>query len=1158
MGVNAAGLSSKLHSFDNILKEMCPSVFFIEETKMRMDGKIKTENTSKYQIFERVRKSGRSGGGLALGVHHDLSPVWVGEGESEVETLSVEISVKSFKIRCVAAYGPQETGPSVEIKNKFWSQLDAEVAAAENADTGFILQMDENVWAGPHLIPGDPNTQNSNGKLFEQFLQRNPHLTLVNSLQLCEGLITRMRVTKTKVEKAVLDIFVVCDKIRPFLTKMVIDESREYVLTNFNPIRIGGKAIESDHNTEFLKLGLQYDQKKTERIEVFNLKNVECQEVFLSKTSQTERFTECFNSNQPLEDQAVKWKKTLDSFCHQSFKKVRVNFNKPKVTKISELLDERKSLKQMLKNCDNEDNCSSFQQKIEDIDQVIAQECSEENYLKIKENFELLSNKQDSMNTPGMWAIMRKVFPKNSNPPPVAKRDGSGCIITSPEALKKLYQDTYVNRLRHRPIKEDFSELKKLKETLFSLRLVLCKQTKSKPWTESDLNKVLKNLKKNKSRDPHGLLNDLFKPGVIGSNLYQSLLVLLNEIKDKCHIPEFMQWANITSLYKGKGGKLDLESERGIFIVTVLRSILMRLIYNDKYEVIDSNMSDSNIGARKAKNIRNHIFVVNGIIHEALSSKKSTPVDIQIGDYRQCFDGMWLAETLNDMYRAGVQDDHLALLYQANKKVNVSVKTPIGMTDRFSLEEIILQGDVFGPIECSVTVDSFGKECLNENKHLYYYKDSVPVPLLTMVDDVIAVTECGYKSSMMNAFLNTKTNIKKLQYGVKKCFKMHVGRTCNKEVCPDLYVDGWEIAKVKEVETGVIKVKEVNTGEHEMAAVESEKYLGDILSNDGKNLKNVTARKNKGTGIVTQILGKLSDICFGKHYFKVAIILRNSHLISSLLTNAEAWYNVTQSDIDLLESVDENLLRRILECPMSTPKEMLYLELGVIPIRYIMKMRRLNFLQYILQEDNKSLIHSFLQAQLEKPTKGDWAQSCIATLKELEIDLDMKEIKDMKITRFRNLVRRNTTKVALNNLNQIKLKHSKVLHIEHNKMEMQKYFVASNLCGKDKKFIFALRCRMVEVKHNFKEKYLNMSCPCCEEDEDTQEHLLTCPELETDGEVVMSLPDYGDLFGRDLVKQIDVARLIMERYQKRKKKIATQMGGPSDPTNMWLFVVMYY
>ena len=35
---------------------------------------------------------------------------------------------------------------------------------------------------------------------------------------------------------------------------MVIDEQRQHVLTNFNPIRNGGRAIESDHNTEILEL----------------------------------------------------------------------------------------------------------------------------------------------------------------------------------------------------------------------------------------------------------------------------------------------------------------------------------------------------------------------------------------------------------------------------------------------------------------------------------------------------------------------------------------------------------------------------------------------------------------------------------------------------------------------------------------------------------------------------------------------------------------------------------------------------------------------------------------------------------------------------------------------------------------------------------------
>ena len=45
-----------------------------------------------------------------------------------------------------------------------------------------------------------------------------------------------------------------------------------------------------------------------------------------------------------------------------------------------------------------------------------------------------------------------------------------------------------------------------------------------------------------------------------------------------------------------------------------------------------------------------------------------------------------------------------------------------------------------------------------------------------MVEDALAVTECGFKAEMMNAFLNTKTKLKKLQYGVKKCFKMYIGK----------------------------------------------------------------------------------------------------------------------------------------------------------------------------------------------------------------------------------------------------------------------------------------------------------------------------------------------------------------------------------------------
>ena len=63
------------------------------------------------------------------------------------------------------------------------------------------------------------------------------------------------------------------------------------------------------------------------------------------------------------------------------------------------------------------------------------------------------------------------------------------------------------------------------------------------------------------------------------------------------------------------------------------------------------------------------------------------------------------------------------------------------------------------------------------------------------------------------------------------------------------------------------------------------KYLGDVISKDGRNLKNIKARINKGNSIVTKILNILEGVPFGKLYLQVAILLRNSLLVSSMLCN---------------------------------------------------------------------------------------------------------------------------------------------------------------------------------------------------------------------------------------------------------------------------------
>ena len=101
-----------------------------------------------------------------------------------------------------------------------------------------------------------------------------------------------------------------------------------------------------------------------------------------------------------------------------------------------------------------------------------------------------------------------------------------------------------------------------------------------------DLENILNNLKEGKARDPNGWTNELFTNEVAGKYLKISMLMLLNKMKTENVIPQFIMKADVTTIYKGKGGKCDLENDRGIFLVTIFRSILMRLIYRDKYSII--------------------------------------------------------------------------------------------------------------------------------------------------------------------------------------------------------------------------------------------------------------------------------------------------------------------------------------------------------------------------------------------------------------------------------------------------------------------------------------------------------------------------------------------------------------------------------------------
>ena len=257
---------------------------------------------------------------------------------------------------------------------------------------------------------------------------------------------------------------------------------------------------------------------------------------------------------------------------------------------------------------------------LEDVDKKLSELCAKDNVRMINEACEGLSCESGGINAGKLWQLKKKLRGIVSEPPS-AMLDQYGNLVTNYQKLEELTLKTYIDRLKALEIREDLKVHKMQREQLCKERLKKAQEVKTPSWTMSELNTVLKQLKSKKSRDPLGFANELFKPQNAGEDLKVATLKLMNQIKTTQKIPEILKQCNITSFYKNKGSRKDFSIYRAIFCVTILRSILDKLIYNDEYSGIDNNLSDSNVGARKGRNIRDNMFVINAVMNNVAKRK---------------------------------------------------------------------------------------------------------------------------------------------------------------------------------------------------------------------------------------------------------------------------------------------------------------------------------------------------------------------------------------------------------------------------------------------------------------------------------------------------------------------------------------------------------
>jgi hypothetical protein len=353
-------------------------------------------------------------------------------------------------------------------------------------------------------------------------------------------------------------------------------------------------------------------------------------------------------------------------------------------------------------------------------------------------------------------------------------------------------------------------------------------------------------------------------------------------------------------------------------------------------------------------------------------------------------------------------------------------------------------------------MDEIAKELEKENNRIII-EENKRIGCLLWMDDVVLLA-------------NTETELQEMLNTTKKVAdKYHI-------------VFGKEKSKIMTVNTKKSNEPK-KIGETELEHTEKYKYLGEMI-NSKQNIKNqLDDARRKAEGALQTILIIAGDATLKNIEMEVIWRLVETCIIPIITYGGETW-EMTKSDTKNANRILDNILKRLLIVPTTTPREVLYEELKILDIEHTIIKNRANMLQR-LERTKNPMIDSILNIANEKT----WAVKTRRMIEEKGmLFLDM-----MTPGHAKSEIKTKIEKSMEESIKKEGESKSKFQFLINNKEPHRKRMrepYLEKLNRYDASTIFKARTRMTDIKNNFRGKYSDLKCRACGEEDETQEHVL--------------------------------------------------------------------
>ena len=276
--------------------------------------------------------------------------------------------------------------------------------------------------------------------------------------------------------------------------------------------------------------------------------------------------------------------------------------------------------------------------------------------------------------------------------------------------------------------------------------------------------------------------------------------------------------------------------------------------------------------------------------------------------------------------------------------------------------------------------------------------------------------------------------------------------------------------------------------------IDSYKYLGTWIEENGTCNRNIEKKKEKCEMILPKVLQMASRESVGNLATTIRIELYHTIIIPILLYNIEAWGKITKGNMEVMESIQGKILKRLLQLPKTTSYLGMLYETGIWRIKDVILYRKLMLLHNILQSGDNRVMKRIILDQEMYPFPGCWLQKVKEDALEIGIVVKLKEIQKTMKQQYKSVIKRRIETNLIQYINENIT--TKMRTVTKSMFGRKEYINEGKLDGKQIAEVMKMRLHMQRMRENFREEGKQM-CQFCNKEEETTEHvLLKCKKLE--------------------------------------------------------------